>query len=97
MKEQKFIAPDEMVHAIGPVTREEMDQLRRSRDTSAPILELTPGGALETIIRKFEHERRTVRESYIENRLDRMDGVAANDFSRARLRGKAKHDFERER
>lgn len=97
MNDPKFIAPADMVRAIGPVTKRELDQLRSDREKPTPVLELTPGGATERIIHKFEQERRTVRESYIENRLDRMEGRAANDFSLAKQRGKAKHDFDRER
>ena len=97
MNKLQFIAHDEMVRAIGPVTKNELEQLRADREKPAPTLELTIGGATERIIRKFEQERRTVRESYIENRLDRMEGRAANDFSLARVRGKATHDFDRER
>lgn len=97
MNERKFIAHDEMVRTIGPVTKNELEQLRTDRERPTSALELTIGGATERIIHKFEQERRTVRESYIENRLDRMEGRAANDFSLARVRGKATHDFERER
>ncbi|MEJ0038759.1 MAG: hypothetical protein WDO68_22230 [Gammaproteobacteria bacterium] len=97
MKHPKFIAHDEMVRAIGPVTKRELDALRDSRETAAPVLELTPGGATERIIHKFEAERRAVREGYIENRLDRMEGRASNDFALARVHGKAKRDFDRER
>jgi hypothetical protein len=97
MKAPKFIAPEEMVRAIGPVTKRELDELRDARETSAPTLELTPGGATERIIHKFEQERRAVRESYIANRLERLEGRASNDFSLARVRGKARQDFERER
>lgn len=97
MKESRFIASADMVRAIGPVTRRELEHLRETRAKETPVLELTPGGATERIIRRFEHERRTVRESYIENRLERMEGRAGNDFARARIRGKAKQDFDRER
>lgn len=97
MSKPTFIAPEEMVRAIGPVTKRELDGLRSSRETATPTLELTPGGATERIIHKFEQERRTIRESYIENRLNRVEGRAANDFSLAKMRGKARNDFERER
>lgn len=97
MNEQKFIAHDDMVRAIGPVSKNELNQLRAARETAQPTLELTIGGATERIIHKFEQERRTVRESYIENRLERVDGRAVNDFALARLRGKATREFDCER
>lgn len=97
MTKHTFIAPEEMVRAIGPVTKRELEALRSSRETATPTLELTPGGATERIIHKFEAERRSVRESYIENRLERVEGRAANDFALARVRGKARNDFDRER
>jgi len=97
MPEPKFIAPNEMVRAIGPVTKRELDQLREDRDRPGSSLELTPGGATERIIHKFESERRTVRESYIENRLERAEGRVANDFTLAHTQGKAARDFGRER
>lgn len=97
MKAPKFIAHEEMVRAIGPVTRLELEQLRGQREAAAPSLDLTPGGALERVIHKFEQERRAVRESYIANRLERMEGRASNDFGLARFRGRAKSSFDRER
>lgn len=97
MNEPKYIAHEDMLRAIGPVTKSELQQLRADREKPTPALELTIGGATERIIHKFEQERRTVREGYIENRLDRVEGLAANDFALARVRGKATHDFERER
>lgn len=97
MNDPKFIASADMVRAIGPVSKTELEQLRSNREKPTPTLELTPGGDTQEIIRKFEQERHTVRESYIQNRLERIEGRAANDFSLAQARGKAKHDFERER
>ncbi len=97
MNDPKFIASSEMVRAIGPVTKHELETLRADREKPVPTLELTPGGTTQQIIHKFEQERRTVRESYIENRLERIEGRAANDFARAQVRGKATHDFERSR
>jgi hypothetical protein len=97
MNDPKFIPSSEMVRAIGPVTKHELETLRADRDRPAPTLELTPGGTTQQIIHKFEQERRTIRESYIENRLGRMEGRAENDFSMAQMRGKATHDFERSR
>jgi hypothetical protein len=72
MKAPKYIAFDEMVRAIGPVTRRELAQIRCNREKTAPALELTLGGGTERTIHEFEHERRAVRESYIANRPDRM-------------------------
>jgi len=97
MKTPKYIAHEDMVRAIGPVGRAELDQLRAQRETEKPVLELTPGGTTERIIHKFEAERRAVRESYIENRLERLEGRASNDFALARVRGRAKSSFDRER
>jgi hypothetical protein len=97
MNEPKFIAHEEMVRAIGPVTKGELDRLKQDREQPSRLLELTPGGATESIIRRFESERRSVRESYIGNRLERADGRALVDFAFARMRGKAGFDFDREK
>lgn len=97
MNDPIFIAPADMVRAIGAVTKRELEQLRNTRAKETPVLELTPGGATERIIHKFEQERRTVRESYIANRLDRIQDRASHDFARARLRGSAKREFDRSR
>lgn len=97
MSNPKFIAHADMVRDIGPVTRRELDHLRENRERPTPVLELTPGGATERIVRKMEHERHTVRESYIENRLERVEGRSANDFALAQTRGRASNDFGRER
>lgn len=97
MKAPQFIAPEEMVRAIGPVTKLELEELRSQREAATPTLDLTPGGATERIIHKFEQERRDVRESYIANRLERMESRASNDFALAQRRGTAKRAFERGR
>lgn len=97
MSDHKFIAPEAMVRAIGPVTRGELDTLREQRETPSRQLEYTIGGATEEIVRRFEQERRTVRESYIESRLTRAEGRAANDFALGTTRGSASRDFGRER
>ena len=97
MKLPKYISHEQMVKAIGPVTRGELDHLRANRDKPTLVPEYTMGGVTEKIIHQFEQERRDVREAYIANRLDRIEGRAANDFGLAKEKGRAKADFDRER
>jgi hypothetical protein len=93
MSGPKFIASADMVASIGPVTRRELDTLRAERETPTRALQYDIGGSTEQIIKKFDEETRRVRESYVENRLERVAGRPSNDFARAELRGKATHDF----
>jgi hypothetical protein len=97
MSDPTFIAASQMVAAMGPVTKEELDRLKGERDKPIRTLDLTIGGTVEQTVHSDEHAQRTARESYIANRLERMRGRAENDFSKASVRGRAKDDFERSR
>ena len=97
MSDRRFIAPSQMVAEIGPVTKRELESLRAQQERPERTLDFTIGGTTEQIIHKFENERLAVRAAYVENRLDRVEGRATNDFALAKERGKAKHDFGRER
>lgn len=79
------------------VTRSELERLEAQKPTLYPSLEYTPSGTAVQIIHRQEELRRTVRANFIRNRLDRAEGHAVNDFSLAKINGRAEHDFERSR
>lgn len=97
MSDPTFIAASQMVAAMGPVTKDELERLKAEREKPVRTLDFTIGGTVEQTVHSDEQARRTAREAYIANRLERMRGRAENDFSKACVRGRAKDDFERSR
>jgi len=80
--------------ASGPVAKSELARLRQ-QDRPAPSLECNLGDAPQT--RRVDQLRARWQAAYIEDRLRGVDGKADRDFTKARLTGRAKQDFERSR
>lgn len=66
-----------------PVSKLELDQLRKEK--GKPILEqtLTIGGKTETAVHKQIEREQANRKQYIKERLDSMRNRAKNDFDRS--------------
>lgn len=68
----------------GPVTRRELDRIRR-RLQEPPSAErhLTPGGMTERAIKSIQREDDAIRASFIDRSLKRVEGRAERSFARA--------------
>lgn len=67
-----------------PVSRLELEQLRKERGKPTPQQTLTIGGSVEAAVHKQINTVQASRRQYIKERLDSMRGRAKNDFERSR-------------
>lgn len=77
-------ATNERTILDGPVTRRELDRIRkRLREPPVAEMHLTPGGMMEQAIKRIQREDDAIRASFIDQSLKRIEGRFARDFSRA--------------
>lgn len=97
MKTKDAPAPERTI-LDGPVTRRELDRIRkRLREPPVAELHFTPGGMMEQAIKSIQREDDAIRASFIDRSLKRMEGRVEKSFARTFVRGRARHDFERSR
>ncbi len=83
--------------APGTVTRAERDQRIAARPRPRAELHLTPSGWEATQVRHELDQQSERRIRHINERLEEARARLKNGYSRARWRGRAAQDFDRER
>lgn len=75
--------PPERTILDGPVTRRELDRIRK-RLCKPPLSEmhLTPGGGLEEAIKRIQREDDAIRASFIDRSLKRAQSQIGKAFAR---------------
>lgn len=81
----------------GTVTRAERDQRIAARPRPRAELHLTPSGWEATQVKQELNQQSEQRIRFIDEKLEEARARLENGYSRARMRGRARSDFDRER
>lgn len=83
--------------ASGVVTRAELDQRIAAQPKPRAELHLTPNGYEVQTVNTEQFKAYRDRIHHLRDRLNRAQDALRDDRAKALLRGRAKHDFDRER